>query len=425
MARPDLPVSLLLRVVPDLAELAVLRRAILAASSADERRAWAGSASYATYEQRVLSLGEMSAAIRNSYRESVQRTRRIHRTLRRAMAAIALDDGERAIRDVIALAVAAEEQDHWQDAVAFYELALTLCDIIDADPALRVLAKRSAGRARLRAGDLATAEAHYRGALEVARLHDLPEHVVIALTGLGNLASLQGRWQDAEQLYRSGLEEAGEAFPTLRGQLWINLSMTAREQGKLDDAAAALAHAREVWDDLSTADRAVWFNNQGLLHLHAGRLEAAETAFADALEQAPGQFDLAMIYENLAEVCTRRGQWQRAEAYARSSEEYALSVGSDRALAEAYLRLACLHRQRNDAGAIGFFEQAVAVARRGPFPLVQARAHLEYARYRHELRDDADARHHYSEAIRLFTELGVSDAARNAADELQALAASP
>ena len=68
MARPDLPVSLLLRVVPDLAELAVLRRAILAASSADERRAWAGSASYATYEQRVLSLGEMSAAIRNSYR---------------------------------------------------------------------------------------------------------------------------------------------------------------------------------------------------------------------------------------------------------------------------------------------------------------------------------------------------------------------
>src|SRR5690606_20555439 len=167
MARPDLPVSLLLRVVPDLAELAVLRRAILAASSADERRAWAGSASYATYEQRVLSLGEMSAAIRNSYRESVQRTRRIHRTLRRAMAAIALDDGERAIRDVIALAVAAEEQDHWQDAVAFYELALTLCDIVDADPALRVLAKRSAGRARLRAGDLATAETHYRGALEV------------------------------------------------------------------------------------------------------------------------------------------------------------------------------------------------------------------------------------------------------------------
>src|SRR5690606_38279775 len=152
-------------------------------------------------------------------------------------------------------------------AVAFYELALTLCDIVDADPALRVLAKRSAGRARLRAGDLATAEAHYRGALEVARLHDLPEHVVIALTGLGNLASLHGRWQDAEQLYRSGLEEAGEAFPTLRGQLWINLSMTSREQGKLDDAAAALAHAREVWDDLSTADRAVWFNNQGLLHL--------------------------------------------------------------------------------------------------------------------------------------------------------------
>src|SRR5690606_34371600 len=140
MPRPELPVSLLLRAVPNLAELAVLRRALVAASSADARRTWSGSASYATYEQRVLSLGEMGAAIRASYRESVQRTRRIHRTLRRAMAAIALDEGERAVRDIIALGSAAEEQDHWQDAVAFHELAITMCGIVNADPALHVLA---------------------------------------------------------------------------------------------------------------------------------------------------------------------------------------------------------------------------------------------------------------------------------------------
>lgn len=425
MARPDLPVSLLLRAVPDLAELAVLRRAIMAASSADERRTWTGSASYATYEQRVLSLGEMSAAIRSSYRESVQRTRRIHRALRRAMASIALDEGERAIRDVGALAAAAEEQDHWQDAVAFHELALTLCDIVNGDPALRIRAQRSAGRARLRAGDLVTAEAHYRAALDAARLHDLTEHRVIALTGLGNLASLQGRWSDAEEHYRAALRDAGDGFPALRGQIWINLSMTAREQGNVEGAGHALGSARDVWDDLGSADRAVWFNNRGLLHLHAGRLDAAETAFADALEQAPGQFDVAMIYENLAEVCTRRGHVERAEAYARSSEEYALSVGSDRALAEAYLRLARLHRQRQDAGAVAFFEQAVSVARRGPFPLVQARAHLEYARYRRELGDDAEARRHYAEAVRLFGELGAVDAGQAAAAELSALAGAP
>lgn len=217
------------------------------------------------------------------------------------------------------------------------------------------------------------------------------------------------------------LRQAGDDFPAQRGQLWINLSMTAREQGDMERARQALAHAREVWDDLAPADRAVWFNNQGLLHLHAGRLEAAETAFADALEQAPGQFDVAMIYENLAEVCMQRGQVQRAEAYARSSEEYALSVGSDRALAEAYIRLARLHRERHDAGAIAFFEQAVAVARRGPFPLVQARAHLEYARYRRELRDEADARSNYEEAVRLFRDLGAVDAAQAAATELDEL----
>src|SRR5690606_27396946 len=67
MPRPELPVSLLLRTVPNLAELAVLRRALVAASSADARQTWSGSASYATYEQRVLSLGEMGAAIRASY----------------------------------------------------------------------------------------------------------------------------------------------------------------------------------------------------------------------------------------------------------------------------------------------------------------------------------------------------------------------
>ena len=399
----------------------MLRRAILAASSADASRTWTGSASYATYEQRVLSLGEISSAIRSSYRDTVQRTRRIHRTLRRAMAAIALDEGARAIDDIIALAVAAEEEDHWQDAVAFHELAMTLCDIVGADPAVRVLAQRSAGRTRLRAGDLAMAEQHYRGALDAARLHDLGSHQVVALTGLGNLASLQGRWSVAEEQYRMALRQAGDDFPAQRGQLWINLSMTAREQGDVERARQALAHAREVWDDLAPADRAVWFNNQGLLHLHAGRLEAAETAFADALEQAPGQFDVAMIYENLAEVCMQRGQVQRAEAYARSSEEYALSVGSDRALAEAYIRLARLHRERHDAGAIAFFEQAVAVARRGPFPLVQARAHLEYARYRRELRDEADARSNYEEAVRLFRDLGAVDAAQAAATELDEL----
>lgn len=423
MARPDLPVSLLLRTVPNLAELAVLRRALVAASSTDARREWSGSASYATYEQRVLSLGEMSEAIRASYRESVQRTRRIHKALRRAMSAIALDEGERAVREIIALGSAAEEQDHWQDAVAFHELAISVCSMVNADPPLQVLAQRSAGRARLRAGDLGIAHAHYRAALDTAELHELVEHAVIALTGLGNLASLQGRWSDASDCYHAALRRAENGFPALRGQLWINLSMIAREQGSLADAQRALDQARQVWDDVGSADRAVWFNNQGLLHLRTGSLDPAETAFADALEQAPGQFDVAMIYENLAEVCTRRGQMERAEAYARRSEEYALSVGSDRALAEAYLRLARLHQQRRDAGAVTFFEQAVTVARRGPFPLVQARAHHAYARYRSELGDHADAKLHLTEAVRLFNELGATDAADAAATDLETLCA--
>ncbi len=421
MARPDLPVSLLLRAVPDLAEFAALRRTILAASSTDARREWAGSASYATYEQRVLSLGEIGAAIRASYTESVRRSRRIHRALRRALAAVALDEGARAVREIIALGTAAEEQDDWQDAVAFHELALFLCGVVASDPAQHVLAQRCAGRARLRAGDLRGAQAHYHAALADADAYDLLEHQIVALTGLGNLASLQGRWRDAEQAYRTALARAATAFPVLRGQLCINLSMTAREQGAGDDAARWLGEARLLWEELGSADRAVWFNNQGLLHLYGGRLEAAETAFADALEEAPGQFDVAMLYENLAEVCTRRGQMPRAEAYARRSEEYALSVGSDRALAEAYLRLARIHLQRRDASAIGFFEQAVAVARRGPFPLVQARAHLEYGRYRRSLGDLDDARLHLEEAVRIFADLGAHEAERRASEELETL----
>src|SRR5690606_24716482 len=134
-------------------------------------------------------------------------------------------------RDIIALGSAAEEQDHWQDAVAFHELAITMCGIVNADPALHVLAQRSAGRARLRAGDLVVAHTHYRAALETAELHELIEHAVIALTGLGNLASLQGHWRTASDLYHAALQRADDAFPALRGQLWINLSMTAREQG--------------------------------------------------------------------------------------------------------------------------------------------------------------------------------------------------
>lgn len=421
MLRPDLPVELLLRAVPDLSEFAILRRAILAASSADPRAEWAGSNDYATYEQRVLSLGRIGDAIRTSYGQSVRRVRRTHRALRRAFSALALDQGERAVDEILALGAAAEKDDHWQDAVAFNELAILFCTVAGAPPEQYVLALRRAARARVRAGDMNAADAHYRASLAAAEtIHDT-ESIVIALTGLGNIASLQGRWNAATASYRQALDRASEHYPQRRGPAYINLSMTARERGDLDDARRWLDHARELWDATSPADRAVWCNNLGLLHLAENDLDRAETAFADALEQAPQQFDRAMIFDNLAELCFRRGQWVRAELYARRAEEYALSVGSDRALADAYLRLGRLHRDRNDANAVGFFEQAILIARRGPYPMTEARARREYALFRRDLGDFDDALGHLQEAIRLFHDLGAEDAEASARSELNSL----
>ena len=421
MPRADLPVSLLLRALPELPDFAVLRRAILAASAADPRAEWAGSRSYATYEQRVMPIAELGGALRSSYRDGLRRLKRIHRALERAFARVADDEGDEAVSELLALGEAAEHDDHWQDAVAFYQLAMDLCGIAATEPRTEILALRRAARARLRAGQMIEAEAFYRASFGYAEAHADTESQVIALIGLGNIASLQGRWSGAASQYQNALQRATSDHAQLRGQIHINLSMTARELHEHGQARTHLDQARSLWEDLTPDDRAVWFNNSGLLHIALGQLDDAETAFADALEQAPGHFDCAMIFDNLAEIATLRDQWARAELYARRAEEHALTVGSQRALAEAYLRLGRLHRARRDANAVGFFEQAVAIARNGPYPAVEARAHHEYALFRRELGDLDDARGELLQAIALFSEIGAHAAETTARTDLAAL----
>jgi tetratricopeptide (TPR) repeat protein len=405
MPRADLPLSLLLRALPDLPDFAVLRRAFLAASAVDPRAEWAGSRSYATFEQRVLPIGELTAALRSSYRDGMRRLTRIHRALERAFQHVADDRGDDAVRELVTLGEAAERGDQWQDAVAFYQLAIDLC----------------AARARLRAGQMIEAEAFYRASFGHAEAHDDRAGQVVALTGLGNIASLQGRWEIAATHYQNALQRTTPAHTQLRGQIHINLSMTARERREHPQAHNHLDQARSFWDDLTADDRAVWFNNLGLLHIALNQLDDAETALADALEQAPGHFDCAMIFDNFAEIATLRGQWARAELYARRAEEHALTVGSQRALADAYLRLGGLHRARRDANAVGFFEQAVEIARRGPFPVVEARAHHEYGLFRRDLGDLDDARGEFQRAITLFAEIGAHAAATAARADLATL----
>lgn len=391
MPSQHLPLSLLFRVLPRTAELAGLRESILAASTSDPHHEWKGSSEYATLDGRVVTDAQLDSIFQAAEERSLEHVRTYHRLLRDAMREIAADGDSGALAKLQQLGEDAATSGRWEACISYYGVVAAIAAEVHNEH-LEILSYRRLGRAHLHLGHPARAARWYRQSLHSADLAGDREGVIIAHVGLGHAYSVEGRWDDASAAYRSSHDACGAGFERLRAQGAINLSMTARELSRFDEARRWLDEAREQWGEFGAAERSVWFNNDGLLALAQGRLDDACASFEQGLADAPSHHDTAMILDNLAETSLRAGDLDRAEALARSAEEYAIAGASARALADVYIRLGKIKRAQRDVHGVSFFEMSIQLCRENGYLLSEATACTEYALFRMMLGDNDEAR---------------------------------
>ena len=323
-------------------------------------------------------------------------------------------------RATLRRARAAARAEAWQTSERLFDEAARL-GAAEGRPEVATAAERGLARARVLQGRTTEAIALYRGASRATR--DRRE-AIIARTGVGNAHGLQGRWADAERWYLAAWERCRDGDVRLRGQLYANLSMAAREQGRLADAAAWLDRARATAPRLATDDRSVVHNNEGLLLLARGDDAAALEAFARALELAPGHFDAAMIHDNRVEVELRRGAFDAAERASDAARAEAIASGSARAQCEVLTRRARVLRMSGELDAAAReIDLALERAGHGWFPLAEGGAWHEAARLARAGGDAFGVRQSLETAIQLYLDADAPKLAACARRELSLPAA--
>ena len=208
--------------------------------------------------------------------------------------------------------------------------------------------------ALLDAGDLARSGELYRA------LAKEPAAEPVALYGLGRLASIEKKWDDAI----APLRRACELFPPF-GAAHYALALAYRNAGRLDDAQRELALHRQYgpqWpaidDPVLTKVRAL--KDDARAHLERGIRLASEDKVAEAiaahdvaLQRDPSN---AQAHVNLISLHARLGHWDEVDAHFKA----ALALKSN--LDEAYYNYGvALAVQQRHADAAAALTQAIEV----------------------------------------------------------------
>jgi len=103
------------------------------------------------------------------------------------------------------------------------------------------------GNLELRLGDVPSADRDFRRALELSRAINHPRGVTVNLIALGDLEWRRKRFKEAAVQYREALARATESKDLgAAANAHIQLALTLRETGQLEDAAAEARQALEI-----------------------------------------------------------------------------------------------------------------------------------------------------------------------------------
>src|SRR3954467_10803253 len=120
MESRDLPIELVLRVLPLTPELTALREAILAESVGDNTRLLTGSAAFTTVDQRVVPNETLKSVVAAAESRAVGHVRAMYASLGDVLHALAENNVEDVLDRFVELGEAAREEGAWQSCVDWF-----------------------------------------------------------------------------------------------------------------------------------------------------------------------------------------------------------------------------------------------------------------------------------------------------------------
>lgn len=414
-----------LKALPDAAELAPLREALLGMARVDQGLGWADAEAYATVDTRLADLSGAEALVPVLAERARARVEEVMRHTVAALRAVAAGNWEEAARHLVSAGEVEERERRLDEAERCYERALEL----GRKPRNRRaegLALRRLGRIARARGAWARAGRLYAQGYEVAQAQRDTAGAVVACQGLGNVAVDQGRWNEARGWYLRGLGQCPADPPTAEFVHLANgMSVAERRRGDPESAAEWLSLAGEVARRLDDEGlRGYVENGWGMLELAHGTPQRAEAAFRDALSRALDPFARVTVTLNLSDALLRQGRLAEAEAAARQAEALALHHRALLDLPEAYRRLGAVAGARRDREGFLFYEQALEICREQHLPPYEAAVtQHQYAAFEAALGDGASAAARLAEARRLYEQADAGMEAAAVAAELEGLGA--
>jgi LuxR family maltose regulon positive regulatory protein len=161
-----------------------------------------------------------------------------------------------------------------------------------ADPELAALALMNLGIAETWTRRAAEAEEHLQRGLALARQVARPYVEMACLAGLGAVANLDHRLDDAERLLREAIaiaDRVGWSELGIAGATYVSLGAVLIERGSFDEGEQVLTHAEEILAGAPEPAASVAVHHSiGMLAMSRGRFSNALAAFREG-ERLTGQ----------------------------------------------------------------------------------------------------------------------------------------
>ncbi len=204
----------------------------------------------------------------------------------------------------------------------------------------------------------ARARSYYQQALDrMPRIGAPLDQAYRVLQGLGDVEAYLGDYQAARGHYQQALEavrEQAEAMPEAYISLIRKVGATFEREGDYAQALEILAQAQSEIGRLGKAmpiELAQLLNDSGWIAFRRGELETAEAYLSQALElvEQSRQYDLiASIYNRLGGVSYQKDQVDLASAYTRKALALRIEIGDTVSVARTYSNLGLLEWKSGD-----------------------------------------------------------------------------
>ena len=307
----------------------------------------------------------------------------------------------------------------YRDALPVLDESLALQR--DAHDRVRLSTLLAQGRARLGSGDLGGADTSLQSALRLAQSNFGAGSLETArsLWGLGELRHAQGRFNDAEGLYKRGLTlfETQHAAPTDVSWLLDDLAKIYEREQQWALAKITYERALDIDRHLLGEDHpriAVHLHNLAFVTENLGELKQAEVLYRDAInrqERIYGEHHpiTASAWGNFGLLLQREGRLSEAEPYLRRALAVMLSLYGPNHFDVAYNRVSLamlLHEKGDLSAAESEYRQALTVYDKTLPPEHQWRASalMHLARLLAERGKAAEAAELSAQSIRIWTD---------------------